>query len=147
MNQDIFLTCLCLDCIVIILPLLLMISIPKKSFMNWKELQEKHPHIKNDNLGLIGFLGALFLSLGLMYLSQKYNNDYYFSIVFLIVSIGYMISGVWSLRTKLYGYSYKPMESARYFYDEDNKYSWIAKLQISSSAIITLVIFYLIFIK
>lgn len=147
MNQVVFLTYICLDYIVIILPLLLTISIPKKNFIHWKELQEKYPHIKNDNLGLIGFLSALFLSLGLIYLSQKYNNDYYFLIVFLIVSIGYMISGVRSLSTKLYGYSYKPIESARYFYDEDNKYSWIAKLQISSSAIITLIIFYLIFIR
>jgi hypothetical protein len=146
MTKDIFIVYLWLDCVVIILPLVFMMYIPKDKFMRWSELQKKYPHIKNDNLGLIVFLGAFLFSLGLMYMSQKTGNDFYFSIFFLVIPVGYLIAGMGLLISNIYGYAQRGnIDSARYFYDEDKKFKWIAKSQIVVSAIVSLVICYLIF--
>jgi hypothetical protein len=79
-------------------------------------------------------------------MSRKTGNNLYFSIFFLVIPVGYLIAGIGLLMSGIYGYAQRgSIDSARYFYDEDKKFRWIAKSQILVSAIISLVISYLIF--
>ena len=139
--------CIGLNCIVAVSEIALIGSIPKRELMQWDELKKKYPHIKDDNLDFIVFSSALLLALGLMYYAQETDNDFYFSLVFLFIPIGYFVMGIKSLLTDIYGYG-RPVgsfTSARFIYDQDQRFRWVAKSQIVISAFISLVIAYLVF--
>jgi len=145
MAKNSFLTYLLLDFLVISSWFTLLMFIPKGKFIRWDDLKEKYPYAKSNNLGLAGGIITLLLALLFMYLSQVNNNERYFLMYFLVVPIVYLMSGVDSLVNRIYGYSANAFSSARYFYDEDNKFGWVAKSQILISIIVSLVITYLIF--